>query len=299
MAQTPAYKEGRILGPGAWFTSSRLDDQWDYYRLWDSELIPLAEECAKVWKPGTVQPPPPPPPPPPPDEDRGKPRVQYQRVYHVVPQNWPAERVGRYAAQIWEDSKGTVGGSWDDAMIGDLDKRTVIAYDILPNEYASFVQFRDTYYPGVVLKFMPWLGWPLDRPKQTSFQSWAVFNAERDYGKHEGLDLQANIGDGVLAMRDGIVTWASNKRRSNVTEDSNYGNHIIINHGDGWFTWYAHLDDMISAVDDIVYAGDLIGYAGNTGNSTGPHLHINVQSPDGLSGYVVAKVVNPRPLLGV
>jgi hypothetical protein len=57
---TAAYKEGRILGPGAWFTSSRLNDQWDYYRLWESELIPLAEAAMQIWKPGTSPPPPPP-----------------------------------------------------------------------------------------------------------------------------------------------------------------------------------------------------------------------------------------------
>lgn len=65
--QTAAYQEGRILGPGAWFTSSTSYDQWTYYRLWESELSPLADLAAQIWKPGNVPPPPPPPPPPPDD----------------------------------------------------------------------------------------------------------------------------------------------------------------------------------------------------------------------------------------
>ena len=61
LATTTAYAEGRILGPGAWFTSSRTDDgTWAAYLLWDSELIPIAEACAEIWQPGTVPPEPPP-----------------------------------------------------------------------------------------------------------------------------------------------------------------------------------------------------------------------------------------------
>lgn len=54
LAATDAYKEGRIKGPGAWFTCNRVDDgKWKYYLLWHNELSVLAQECAKIWKPGT------------------------------------------------------------------------------------------------------------------------------------------------------------------------------------------------------------------------------------------------------
>lgn len=62
---TAAYKEGRILGPGAWFTCKQpaQNERWTHYLLWESELLPLAEMCSQEWKPGTpVEPPPPPPP---------------------------------------------------------------------------------------------------------------------------------------------------------------------------------------------------------------------------------------------
>ena len=69
--QTAAYKEGRILGPGAWFTSSISQDQWNYYRLYEPELTPLADLARQIWKIGTIPPPPPPPLPPPPPPPAG------------------------------------------------------------------------------------------------------------------------------------------------------------------------------------------------------------------------------------
>ena len=145
------------------------------------------------------------------------------------------------------------------------------------------------------------LGWPLDRWIQTSFEPWAVFNAPRTYrgipAKHEGLDFHVRIGDTVLACLDGEVVWASNQRRYG-WGDSLYGNHIIIKHADGIITWYAHLDDMLSAIGDMVNRGDVIGYAGNSGKSTGPHLHLTVQHiGHGLGGYVVNDVVDPMNYL--
>jgi murein DD-endopeptidase MepM/ murein hydrolase activator NlpD len=95
---------------------------------------------------------------------------------------------------------------------------------------------------------------------------------------------------------DGQVVWASNQRRSG--GDSKYGNHVIIEHEDGWVTWYGHLYDILSAVGDFVVRGDVIGWAGNTGESTGPHLHLTVQHIGyGLSGYVVPDVVDPQDYL--
>jgi murein DD-endopeptidase MepM/ murein hydrolase activator NlpD len=134
-----------------------------------------------------------------------------------------------------------------------------------------------------------------------------VFDAPRDYNDdgiseslHEGLDMHCFLGDRVIAVKAGEVTWASNARQSD-GEPSRYGKHIKIDHGDGLITWYCHLDDMLSAIGDVVEVGDTIGYAGNTSTVTmGVHLHFNVQHiGHGLSGYVVSDVVNPGPLLGL
>lgn len=93
-----------------------------------------------------------------------------------------------------------------------------------------------------------------------------------------------------------MVVWASNQRRSG--GDSLYGNHIIIEHDDGWITWYAHLHSALRIVGSHVKRGDSIGLAGNTGKSTGPHLHLTVQHVGhGVSGYVVSDVVDPERYL--
>ena len=104
-------------------------------------------------------------------------------------------------------------------------------------------------------------------------------------------------GDDVLACLDGTVVWASDQRRSG--GDSKYGKHIIIEHHDGLITWSAHLDYMLSGVGDVVKRSDVIGAAGNTGNSTGPHLHLTVQHiGHGLDGFIVPDVVDPQDYLG-
>ena len=102
----------------------------------------------------------------------------------------------------------------------------------------------------------------------------------------------------ILAAEDGRVIWASNLKSDGTP--SKYGWHVILDHGAGWRTWYAHMETLAVGVDYLVAAGDVLGLAGSTGNSTGIHLHLNVQHVGhGLDGYVVSDVVDPAPLLGL
>jgi murein DD-endopeptidase MepM/ murein hydrolase activator NlpD len=118
-------------------------------------------------------------------------------------------------------------------------------------------------------------------------------------GNHEGVDIFAMFNDPILASRDGDVIWASNRRRSDGSI-SDYGNHVVIDHGGGWISWSAHLDSYSVRAGDIVLQGDSIGQAGSTGNSTGVHLHFSIQYiGHGLDGYILRDVVNPGPLLGL
>ena len=97
----------------------------------------------------------------------------------------------------------------------------------------------------------------------------------RSRGWHKGIDLVKSgggaLGTPVIASRSGRVEVV---QRSN----SGYGNMILINHGDGYKTRYAHLvsGSMTVSVGDRVEAGQTIGKVGSTGNSTGPHLHFEV-----------------------
>ncbi len=86
---------------------------------------------------------------------------------------------------------------------------------------------------------------------------------------HEGLDFSAPIGTPIYATGDGIVEKVKRSRRG-------YGNHVIINHGFGYKTLYAHMSKIIVKPGQKVKRGQIIGYVGNTGKSTAPHLHYEV-----------------------
>ncbi len=86
---------------------------------------------------------------------------------------------------------------------------------------------------------------------------------------HHGMDFSAQTGTPVYATGDGKVIRADNK-------SSGFGNHIRIDHGYGYITIYAHLNDYNVKVGEKVQRGDLIGFVGNTGRSRGPHLHYEV-----------------------
>lgn len=97
----------------------------------------------------------------------------------------------------------------------------------------------------------------------------------RSRGWHSGIDL-VKAGGGA----NGTPVIASRSGRVEVVQRSNsgYGNMILINHGDGYKTRYAHMikGSMTVSVGDYVEAGQTIGKVGSTGNSTGPHLHFEV-----------------------
>jgi murein DD-endopeptidase MepM/ murein hydrolase activator NlpD len=86
---------------------------------------------------------------------------------------------------------------------------------------------------------------------------------------HTGVDFTAPKGTSVYATGDGVV-------KSVTTEFSGYGKFIEIDHGYGFVTRYAHLNDFNVRVGQKVKRGDKIGAVGNTGSSTAPHLHYEV-----------------------
>lgn len=86
---------------------------------------------------------------------------------------------------------------------------------------------------------------------------------------HEGMDFSANIGTEVYATGDGTVV--------SVGWESGYGKTIVIDHGFGYVTRYAHLNDYRTRRGRKVVRGEVIGEVGNTGKSTGPHLHYEVR----------------------
>ena len=95
---------------------------------------------------------------------------------------------------------------------------------------------------------------------------------------HEGMDFTAKTGTPIFATGDGVVERADNTA-------SGFGNHIVIRHGFGYETLYAHLSRYKCRAGQRIKRGDIIGYVGSTGRSEGPHLHYEVHKN--------GKVVNP------
>jgi murein DD-endopeptidase MepM/ murein hydrolase activator NlpD len=111
------------------------------------------------------------------------------------------------------------------------------------------------------------LMWPVNGPVTSTFglRRHPVFGVQR---MHSGIDIAAPHGTNVLASDTGTVI------RSQF--NSSYGHFIVINHGNGWTTLYAHLSSRHVEEGARVMRGQVIGRVGSTGISTGPHLHFEV-----------------------
>ena len=86
---------------------------------------------------------------------------------------------------------------------------------------------------------------------------------------HLGIDIAAGTGDPIYASDSGVVVFAG-------WSNWGYGNMIAIDHGNGWQTLYAHLSQWNMSCGQSAYQGNLVGLAGSTGNSSGPHLHFEM-----------------------
>ena len=124
------------------------------------------------------------------------------------------------------------------------------------------------------------VAWPADGERTSGFgpRVHPIFGSVR---QHNGVDLDGNTGDRVRAARSGEVILAG--------ESGGFGNIIVIYHGLGYSTLYAHLSRIEVSVGQNVASGDRIGAIGSTGWSTGPHLHFELR--------IDGKAVDPMPYL--
>lgn len=118
-----------------------------------------------------------------------------------------------------------------------------------------------------------------------------VFPTDRHYlsgfdystkSNHLGIDLAANMGDNIYASDGGVVVYAG-------PNSYGYGNMIMIDHGTGFQTLYAHLSQIFVTCGQSVTQGQTIGAAGETGHASGPHLHFEVRT--------ATTVINPWNVL--
>ncbi|MDT2597729.1 peptidoglycan DD-metalloendopeptidase family protein [Enterococcus dongliensis] len=103
---------------------------------------------------------------------------------------------------------------------------------------------------------------------------------------HSGLDMGGTSSTPIMASKAGTVVQSS--------FDGSAGNYIIIDHGDGYYSYYLHMSSFVASVGQSVSAGQTIGIMGTTGNSTGVHLHFSISTSPNWTGFI-----DPAPLLGV
>lgn len=122
--------------------------------------------------------------------------------------------------------------------------------------------------------------WPLDySPRRvTSRMKWR-------WGRwHKGIDIGTNaeIGKRVVAAASGTVIYSA--YQSGSSSAAGYGNYLIIYHGNGFATLYAHMDSKSVSTGQRVSQGQLIGYSGNTGG-VAPHLHFEIRKATSVSNF--------------
>ncbi|HVN57310.1 MAG TPA: M23 family metallopeptidase [Bacteroidales bacterium] len=109
-----------------------------------------------------------------------------------------------------------------------------------------------------------------DLTRTASGWGWRVHPIYKIVKFHYGIDFTAPQNTDIYATGDGVI-------ESIVSSKRGYGNHIIINHGFGYKTLYAHLDHFNVRVGQKVKRGEVIGFVGSTGASLAPHLHYEVE----------------------
>ncbi len=112
--------------------------------------------------------------------------------------------------------------------------------------------------------------WPSYCTYITSVQGNRVHPVTGKYGTHGGTDVGASYGTAIWAAGNGTVTTSSDGW------NGGWGNYVMINHGGGIQSLYAHMSSRAVSVGQTVSAGQTIGYVGSSGRVTGPHLHFEV-----------------------
>jgi murein DD-endopeptidase MepM/ murein hydrolase activator NlpD len=220
-------------------------------------------------------------------------RLNPDQVLNILPQDgllhvWNAgdglNAVSEYFKVTPEDIINWPGNGLDPETIGDYANPNIEDGKVL-------------FIPGGVREFISWTGQQIPRsnPAVAKVQGpgWcgvittgAVGNATfvwpstsqyisgYDYSpstNHYAIDIGGSLGNAIYAADSGVVVYSG-------WNDWGYGYVVVIDHGNGWQTLYAHLSTIYSGCGASVFQGDTIGLMGSTGNSSGPHLHFEMQS---------------------
>lgn len=129
---------------------------------------------------------------------------------------------------------------------------------------------------------------PVDNPVISSGFGWRSDPFGGGTAFHRGLDFANPYGSNIKAIADGKVITAG--------PHYSWGNHIVIQHANGQVSLYAHQSKLLVTVGQTVKQGQTIGQLGSTGNSTGPHLHLEIAKSSDLSQ---SNLIDPAEVLGL
>jgi hypothetical protein len=233
-------------------------------------------------------------------------KLNPDQVLNILPVNGAYHRwsegdglngVAKFFGVTPEDIINFPGNGLDPETIGDWSRPNILAgtWLVIPGGKREFVSW--TLPPGGIPRDNPAVAkgfgtgvcdaqvegvvgggvfvWPANNHWLSGFD-WAP------QANHFGIDVDGDLGHPIYAADNGVIVYAG-------WNNWGYGNVVVVNHGNGWQTLYAHLDTVGVGCGQSVYQGSVIGTMGSTGNSSGPHLHFEMM-------YNGVKV-NPRDYL--
>lgn len=161
-----------------------------------------------------------------------------------------------------------------DTAVADLyvEPKPVKTYSSYSYSYSSYDYDNGSYNADIGIALME----PIDSGYVISSRF-----GYRSSGNHTGLDIAISTGTPIQAAAGGVVTYSGWK--------GSYGYCVVISHGNGVETYYAHCSDLYVDAGEYVSQGEVIAAVGSTGNSTGPHLHLEVRMdgvPQNPQNYV-------------
>jgi murein DD-endopeptidase MepM/ murein hydrolase activator NlpD len=182
-------------------------------------------------------------------------------------------RVGKTPSHLSATPKATDGIS-DQQYSQSFDQLLALRSSAMSGEIMHGQDFSNRFPSGfsgpVNVAYAPSI-WPVQGIVTSSFGSrMDPFNGEGAF--HTGIDIATSKGEAVRAPADGTVIKAG--------MGTGYGREVVVDHGHGMQTLYAHLSGFAVIAGQDVRRGDILGYVGSSGHSTGPHLHYEVRIHD-------------------
>ena len=152
------------------------------------------------------------------------------------------------------------------------DNNKIIVYE---TRYKEVEKIKEIVPPNINVDFSP----PMDEFEVSSkfgFRVDPLGNQEKDFDLHKGLDLVGSKNSQIKAVQDGIVVVHFPPPYKKFKGHPIYGGLVIIDHGNGLYTLYAHMKETYVQERQRVTKGQVIGIQGRTGEATGDHLHFEI-----------------------